>query len=184
LEIRLAGKYLGYDLNNIPDEGLVKIEEMLTKQVKAGNILKFTGDEGDQMLFDKEADLVIEYNGDIAQRKSKDDDIDFVVPKEGSELTSDTLAIPSKAPRPGNAHKFINFMLDGVNGAELSKTILYPTPNDAARALMPDSYKNNPIIFPPKEILAKCQYGQFPGAERAQKYEEIATRIKAAASGG
>ncbi|WP_443750299.1 ABC transporter substrate-binding protein [Asticcacaulis solisilvae] len=181
--VRLAAKYLGYSLNNIPDDGLAKIEALLTKQTKAGNILKFAGDEGDQMLADKEADLVVEYNGDIAQRMLVDKDIGFVIPKEGSELSSDTLAIPVGAPRPDNAHKFINFILDGQNGAEIAKTIQYATPNDAARALMPDTYKNNPIVFPTPAELSKCEYAQFPGVERAQKYEEIATRVKAAASG-
>jgi len=46
---------------------------------------------------------------------------------------------------------------------------------------MDDAYKNNHMIFPPAARLAKCEYGQFPGAERAQKYEEIITRVKAAA---
>ncbi|HWU49876.1 MAG TPA: spermidine/putrescine ABC transporter substrate-binding protein [Asticcacaulis sp.] len=179
--IRLAGKYLGYSINAIPDDGLVKIEAMLMKLVKSGYLLKFTGDEGDQLLANGDADLVIEYNGDIAQKASEDPDLTFVIPKEGSELSSDTLAIPSGAPRPDNAHKFINFILDGKNGAEITKTILYPTPNNAAKALMPDSYKNNPIIFPPADLLAKSEYGQYPGADRAQKYEEIATRVKAAA---
>lgn len=182
--IRLAAKYLGYSLNDIPDDGLVKIEALMTKQAKSGNILKFTGDEGDQMLADKEADLVVEYNGDIAQRMKDDKDIGFAIPKEGSELSSDTLAIPTGAPRPDNAHKFINFILDGKTGAGIASSILYATPNDAARALMPDDYKNSPIIFPPPAELAKCEYAQFPGIERSQKFEEIATRIKAAASGG
>ena len=179
--IRLCAKYLGYGINNIPDEALPKIEAMLTKQVKAGNVLKFHSDDGQDLLAHKEVDIVIEYNGDIAQKAAEDPDLDFVIPKEGSELNSDTLCIPAGAPRPDNAHKFINFILDGKNGAEISKTILYPTPNDAARALMDDAYKNNHMIFPPAARLAKCEYGQFPGAERAQKYEEIITRVKAAA---
>ncbi len=179
--IRCCGKYLGYPLNNIPDDGLAKIEDMLMKQVKAGNLLKFTGDEGDQLLANGDADVVMEYCGDIAQKAKDDPDLDFVIPKEGSELSSDTLAIPTGAPRPDNAHKFINFIFDAQAGAEISKTILYPTPNDAAKALMPDSYKNNHIIFPPADVLAKCEYGAYPGTERAQKYEEMATRIKNAA---
>lgn len=178
--IRLAGKYLGYSINNIPDDGLVKIEAMLMKLVKSGYLLKFTGDEGDTLLAEGDADLVIEYNGDIAQKAAEDKDLDFVVPKEGSELSSDTLAIPTGAKHPDNAHKFINFILDGKAGAEISKTISYPTPNDAAKALMDDAYKTNHIIFPPADLLAKCEYGQYPGPDRAQKYEEIATRLKAA----
>ncbi len=179
--IRLCAKYLGYSLNNIPEEALPKIEALLTKQVKAGNVLKFHNDDGQDLLAHKEVDIVIEYNGDIAQKAALDPDLDFVIPKEGSELNSDTLCIPVGAPRPDNAHKFINFILDGKNGAEISKTILYPTPNDAARALMDDAYKTNTMIFPPADRLAKCEYGQFPGADRAQKYEEIVTRVKAAA---
>jgi len=182
--IRCCGKYLGYPLNDIPEDGLKKIEDMLIKQVRAGNLLKFTGDEADTLLANGDADIVMEYCGDIAQKAAEDPDIGFVIPKEGSELSSDTLCIPAGAPRPDNAHKFINYILDGKVGAEISKTILYPTPNDAAKALMPDDYKNNPIIFPPADVLAKCEYGAYPGQERAAKYEEMATRIKNAASGG
>ena len=95
-------------------------------------------------------------------------------------LNSDTLCIPKGAPRPDNAHKFINYLLDAKAGAEISKTILFPTPNAAAKALMPDDYKNNPVIFPPAEILSKCEYGAFEGAEKASLYEEVITRVRAA----
>ena len=56
---------------------------------------------------------------------------------------------------------------------------LYPTPNAAAKALMDDSYKNNPIIFPPKEALAKCEYGKFLGAKVSQEIEGAMTHIRA-----
>ena len=74
----------------------------------------------------------MEYNGDIAQIMKEDDDIDFVVPKEGSHEQQDTLAIPKGAPHPENAHTFINYLLEPEAGAEITKTILYPTPNAAA----------------------------------------------------
>jgi len=176
--VRLAAKYKGHSVNNIPPELVAEIEQMLIRQkpyVKA-----FHDDNGQDMLLSKEVDLVLEYNGDIAQIMKEDDDIGFVVPKEGSLLNSDTLCIPVGAPRPENAHKFINFLLDAQAGAEISKTILYPTPNAAAKALMPDDYKNNAVIFPPADILAKCEYGAFEGAEKAQLYEEVITRVRAA----
>ncbi|MFN3520707.1 MAG: PotD/PotF family extracellular solute-binding protein [Phenylobacterium sp.] len=176
--VRLAAKYKGHSVNGIPPELVSEIEKMLIAQkpyVKA-----FHEDNGQDMLLSGEVDLVLEYNGDIAQIMTEDDDIDFVVPKEGSLLNSDTLCIPVGAPHPDNAHKFINYILDGAAGAEISKTILYPTPNAAAKALMPDDYKNNPVIFPPADVLAKCEYGAFEGAEKAQLYEEVITRVRAA----
>lgn len=176
--MRLSAKYLGHSVNGIPPEVVKQIEAMLIKQkpyVKA-----FHEDDGQTLLQNKDVDIVIEYNGDIAQVMKEDDDIGFVVPKEGSLLNSDTLCIPTGAPRPDNAHKFINYLLDAQAGAAISKTILYPTPNAAAKALMPDDYKNNPVIFPSAEQLAKCEYGAFEGAERAQLYEEVITRVRAA----
>jgi spermidine/putrescine transport system substrate-binding protein len=176
--VRLCAKYMGHSVNNIPPEMLPKIEAMLTKQkafVKA-----FHEDNGQDMLLAKDVDLVLEYNGDIAQAMKDDPDIDFVIPKEGSLINSDTLCIPTGAPRPDNAHKFINYLLDAKAGAEISKTILYPTPNAAAKALMPDDYRNNPVIFPPADIMAKCEYGAFEGAEKAQAYEELITKVRAA----
>ena len=88
--------------------------------------------------------------------------------------------MPAGAPRPDNAHKFLNFVMDAKNGAEISQTILYPSPNAAARALMPDSYKNNPVIFPSPRDLAGSEYGIFEGAEKAQLFEDAMTRIRAA----
>lgn len=176
--MRLCAKYLGHSVNGIPPEMVKQIEAMLIKQKP--NVKVFHEDDGQTLLQNGDIDIVIEYNGDIAQVMKEDDDIDFVVPKEGSLLNSDTLCIPAGAPRPDNAHKFINYILDANAGAEISKTILYPTPNAAAKALMPDDYKNNPVIFPPADQLAKCEYGAFEGAERAKLYEDVITRVRAA----
>lgn len=176
--IRLSAKYKGHSVNGIPPELLAEIEKMLMRQkpfVKA-----FHDDNGQDMLASREVDLVLEYNGDIAQLMKEDEDIGFVVPKEGSLINSDTLCIPKGAPRPKNAHKFINYLLDAEVGAAISKTILYPTPNAAAKALMPDDYRSNPVIFPPADIMAKCEYGAFEGAEKASAYEEVITRVRAA----
>jgi spermidine/putrescine transport system substrate-binding protein len=176
--VRLCAKYKGHSVNGIPPELVKEIEAMLIKQLP--NVKAFHDDNGQDLLLSKEVDLVLEYNGDIAQVMKEDPDIDFVVPVEGSLLNSDTLCIPKGAPRPNNAHAFINYLLDAQAGAEITKTILYPTPNAAAKALMPDDYKNNPVIFPPADRLAKCEYGAFEGAEKAQMYEEVITRVRAA----
>ncbi|ESQ91916.1 spermidine/putrescine ABC transporter substrate-binding protein [Asticcacaulis sp. AC460] len=178
--IRLGAKYLGYSVNAIDDKVLAEVEALLTKQVKRGNILKFHSDDGQDLLTGGEVDIVIEYNGDIAQAKKDFPDVDFVIPNEGSQLNSDCLCIPKGAPLPEEAHAFINYILDAQAGANISKKILYPTPNAAAKALMPDDYKNNPIIFPPADKLAKCEYATFK-AELAPKFDEIITRVRAAA---
>ncbi len=176
--MRLSAKYKGHSVNNIPPEMIAELETMLIKQKPF--IKAFHDDNGQDMLLAGDVDLVLEYNGDIAQIMQEDPDIGFVVPKEGSLINSDTLCIPVGAPRPNNAHAFINYLLDAKAGSEITKEILYPTPNAAAKALMPDSYRNNPVIFPPAAIMAKCEYGAFEGADKSRLFEEAITRVRAA----
>jgi spermidine/putrescine transport system substrate-binding protein len=175
---RIGFKYLGKGINDATPELIKQVEDMLIKQ--KANIKNFHNDDGQDLLMSREVDLVLEYNGDIAQKETEDPDIAFVVPKEGSLLNSDCMCIPVGAPNPNNAHAFINFLLDAQNGANITKTILYPTPNAAAKALMDETYKDNQTIFPPAAVMAKCEYGTYPGSAITQAFEAAMTRVRAA----
>jgi len=176
--IRLGAKYLGHSIVGVGPEMIAKVEAMLIKQKP--NIKAFHDDNGQDLLLAGDVDLVMENAGDIAQVMREDKDLDFVVPREGSLLYQDCLCIPAGAPRPDNAHRFINFLLDGAAGAEISKTILYATPNAAAKKLMPADYQRNPVIFPSGPAMAKSEYGLFEGAGQARQFEDAMTRIRAA----
>ncbi len=174
---RLYGKYLGKSVNALTPADIETISAMMIKQKPY--VKKFHEDDGQDLLMKGDCDVVLEYNGDIAQVMTEDDDLDFVIPKEGSQFNSDTLAIPKGAPHPKNAHAFINYMLDAEVDKKITETILFPTPNAAAKALMPESYKNNPVIYPPADVLARCEYAKFN--EKLQPlYEEAFTKVRAA----
>lgn len=170
-------KYLGKSANEGNAELIKKVEDMLMKQ--KANIKAFHEDNGQDLLLSGEVDLAMEYNGDIAQIMTEDQDIGFVVPKEGALKQSDTLCIPKGAPHPENAHKFINHLLDAKVGAEIFKTIKYPSPNAAATALMDDDYRKNQAIFPPAEVMAKCEYPKYAGEEITKLLDESLTRLRA-----
>lgn len=176
--IRLGAKYLGKSLNGVDAATLKAVEDMLIRQKP--NIKSFHEDNGQDLLLAGDVDLVMETNGDIAQIAREDPDIAFVVPREGSLLNADTLAIPKGAPRPEQAHAFINFLLDAQAGKHIIGTILYPTPNAAAKALMPADYAANPIIFPTGPGMDASEWGKFEGAEKARAFEEAVTRVRAA----
>ena len=178
--IRLCAKYQGISLNGIPDANLTSIEQMLIRQKP--HVKAFHEDDGQDLLASGEVDVVLEYNGDLAQLMAAEggDQFDFVVPQEGTLINSDCLCIPTGAPNVDGAHAFINYLLDAEAGQKITEEIQYPTPNQAVRDLMPDSYKNNPVIFPPADVMAKSEYGAFEGDERSRLYEEIFTRISAA----
>ena len=176
--IGCVAKYLGYSIHHLSPQAIDKVVALMIRQKP--NIKVFHDDNGQDLLLSGDIDIVMEFNGDIAQVMREDEDLDFVAPVEGSVLHSDSLCVAAGAPRPDNAHQFLNFILSPQAGAELSRTILYPSPNAASTALMPPSYRENPVIFPPADRLAKCEYHLFEGQAQTQRFDEAVTRIRAA----
>ena len=173
-----ALKYLGYSYNATSPEEIKKAEELVIRQKP--HIKAFAEDNGQDLLLSGEVDLTMEWNGDILQIMAEDDDISYVVPKEGSNVWQDCMCIPTGAPHPENAHRFINFILDAEAGAAIADFIYYATPNNAARALLSDDYNKNPAVFPDDETLARCEPSIYLGEEVKRLYDEAWTRILAA----
>lgn len=79
-----------------------------------------------------------------------------------------------------NAHAFINFVLDPEVGKAIAATIQYATGNGKAREISDEKYKTNPAIFPPPEVIAKCEPSLYLGEEATKVRDEMWTRIQAA----
>jgi len=171
-------KYLGYSFNSTNPAEIAEVEALIIKQKP--HIKVFAEDNGQDLLLSGEVDATQEWNGDILQVMAEDDDISFVVPKEGGELWQDCLCIPKGAPHPDNAHAFINFVLDAEAGAAIAEFIQYATANKAARALLPAEYNENPAIFPPDDVIARCEPPLYLGEAAQRLYEEAWTRVLAA----
>jgi spermidine/putrescine transport system substrate-binding protein len=173
-----ALKYLGFSYNSTNMDELNKAKDLVISAKKI--IKKFADDNGQDLLAQGEVDLTMEYNGDIAQLINEDQDIGYIIPKEGSNVWEDTIAIATGAPHPENAHAFINFVFDKDAGKHIAETIQYATPNKAAKELMDGKYKENPAIFPPDDLLAKCEYAAYLGEDAIKVRDEIWTAIQAA----
>ena len=101
------------------------------------------------------------------------------MPKEGAVLAVDSMVVHKDAPRPDLAAKFINFMLDGKNSAELTNLIGSGNPNmDAAKYIKPE-FKAYPAIFPPKDVQAKLEQLQDLTPAQRRLRSRMWTEIKA-----
>lgn len=176
--IGCALKYLGYSFNTRTAAEIKNAEELLIAGKK--NIKVYADDNGQDLLASQEVDIAQEWNGDILQVMNEDKDLTYIVPTEGSLLWQDTMVIPNGAPHPENAHQFLNFILDAEVGAGIARTIQYATTNAAAKVLMDDAYLNNPAIFPPAEVIAKCEPLIYVGEQAVRLRDEAWTRISAA----
>ncbi len=101
------------------------------------------------------------------------------MPKEGAVLAVDNMVIHKAAPRPDLALKFMNFMLEGKNSAELTNLIGSGNPNtDAIKYIKPEILKN-PVIFPDKAVEGKLeQLKDLTAAQRRLRSKQW-TEIKA-----
>ncbi len=175
--IGMALKYLGYSLNSTNPDEIAKARDLIIKQKP--NLKAFAPDEGQNMLAAGDADLVQEWNGDILQVMTEDDDLDYVIPREGGEIFVDNMAIPKGAPHPENAHAFLDHILDAEVCKEIVETINYATPNLAARRLLAPELQTNPAMYPPVDVVAKSEHLRDLG-EATRLYDEAWTAIKAA----
>ena len=143
-------------------------------------IKAFAPDTGQDLLISGEVDVCLEYNGDVLQVMEEDDDLDYVVPEEGSLLWEDNMCIPRGGPNPENAHSFINFILDAEVHGAIASYVRYPCPNAAALDFIPEEDRNNPGLYPPRAVLERCEVRVYKGEEIESLYAEALTRVLAA----
>ncbi|MBB5020263.1 spermidine/putrescine transport system substrate-binding protein [Chitinivorax tropicus] len=79
------------------------------------------------------------------------------LPKEGASWAMDSMVILKDAPRADLAYKFINFMLDGKNSAELTNLVGAGNPNRAALPYVAPEIQRNVVIFPDKTASGKLE---------------------------
>jgi spermidine/putrescine transport system substrate-binding protein len=114
------------------------------------------------------------WNGDAAQAAREEPRIAWTLPREGSTLWIDSMAIPRSAPHPRAAHEFMNFALRPDIGAAISRTTGYGSPNRAAMALLP-----NGVPYPGPNELARLEIQKDLG-RASELWDEAWTRIKTA----
>ncbi|MEW6661922.1 MAG: polyamine ABC transporter substrate-binding protein [Bacillota bacterium] len=171
----LVLKTLGYSLNTTNQEELQNAKKKLHSLLPS--IKAFDSENMKNMMVSGEVWLAHAYVGDVMMAAEENEDLVYVLPKEGGVIWADNLAIPKGAPHKYTAEVFINFLLRPEISARIAEEILYGTPNAAAKELIDPEIAGNPAIYPPEEILAKCEWLQDVG-EATKLYDRIWTEVK------
>jgi putrescine transport system substrate-binding protein len=122
--------------------------------------------------------IAVGWSGDIYQvqarvaEAAKGGVIQYSIPKEGTVIWFDTLAIPVDAPHLDNAHAFINFLQTADVAAANSNFLSYANGNSASFPLIDESIRANPSIYPSAEVKAKL----FPDVVRSEQYSRLLNR--------
>jgi spermidine/putrescine transport system substrate-binding protein len=171
--------YLGYDPNTQNPDEIKKARDLLIKNKAL--ITAFVPDTGEKLLNQGEVNLTMEWSGDMFQVMTENPDLRFAIPKEGTIVFTDNMAIPKNAPHKDLAEKFINFILQPEIGAKVSNFISYGSPNKAAieQNLINEKDRKNPQIYPSAEVFSKLKYLEDVG-KATILYDRAWTEVKAA----
>ena len=178
--IGLAAIKLGFDPSTITDDQYTQSLAEIEKAIKSKLVRTIKGNDYLTDLASGDVILSMAWSGDIIQLQADKDTLKFAVPKEGGMLWTDNMMIPKGAVNKKQAETFIDFYYDPAIAAQVEDFVNYVCPVKGAKealiAINPDN-ANNPLIFPPADVLARVKV--FKGLDEAteKKYLEAWNKV-------
>lgn len=173
----VALKYKGYSLNSTDLDELEEAKQLLIDQKPL--VQAYVIDQVRDKMIGNEAAIGVIYSGEAIYTQLENPDLEYVIPKEGSNVWIDSWVIPKNAKHKENAEAFLNFLCRPDIAKMNFDYITYSTPNTAARELIEDpAVKNSKIAFPAAEELERCETFQFLGDKNDALYNRLWREIK------
>lgn len=167
---------LGYSLNSTEETELRAATDRLKEM--GPNVKAIIGDEIVETMRRGEAAIALVWSGQAADIMYVNEDIDYSVPEEGSNLWFDNMIIPKTAGNVDGAHKFINFMLDAEVAAQNADYVGYSTPNSSAIKLMDPEVTGDTRFYPTEEMRERLEVYENLGPEMLGRYNELFLEFK------
>lgn len=173
----VALKYKGHSLNSTDLDELEEAKELLIKQKPL--VQAYVIDQVRDKMIGNEAAIGVIYSGEAIYTQLENPNLEYVIPKEGSNVWIDSWVIPKNAKHKENAEDFINFLCRPDIAKMNFDYITYSTPNTAARELIEDpAIRNSKIAFPDASELERCETFQFLGDKNDAIYNKLWREIK------
>lgn len=147
---------LGYPPNDRNPEHIKAAFLKLQKLMP--NVKVFSSDTVISIIIDEDATVGMAWNGDVYKASQENPHVKFVYPKDGFVIWVDNLAIPKNAAHKDAAYQFIDFLLRPEVAKSIALFTNFPIANLSGQKLLPENIRNNPVIYPSKEILRRGQY--------------------------
>ena len=170
-------KYLGYSLNSTDLDELTAAMNLLIEQKPL--VQAYVVDQVRDKMIGNEAAIGVIYSGEAIYTQKENPDLEYIIPKEGSNIWIDSWVIPKNAENKENAEAFINFLCRPEIALMNFDFITYSTPNTEARKLIEDEeIRNSTIAFPEDSELEHCETFHYLGDEADAVYMELWNKVK------
>jgi putrescine transport system substrate-binding protein len=151
--------YLGLNPDSHDPADIAKAEEALLKV--RPYVRKFHSSEFINGLANGDICIAVGWSGDIFQARDRAAEADqgvelsYVIPKEGTQMWFDQMAIPADAPHVAEAHEFLNYIMKPEVIAKSSNYVFYANGNKASQEFLDPEVRNDPAVYPDDAVLAK-----------------------------
>ena len=173
----VALKRLGYSLNSTDEAELEEAKNLLIEQKPL--VQAYVIDQVRDKMIGNEAAIGVIYSGEAIYTQRENPDLEYVIPKEGSNVWIDGWVIPKNAENKENAEAFINFLCDPEIALMNFDYITYSSPNAAAGELIEDEdIRNSTIAFPTAEMLEGCEFFKYLGPDVDEIYNSKWKEVK------
>ena len=167
---------LGYSINSTDEDELTEAMEELKIQSKLNKA--YAIDEVRDKMINGAAAIGVIYSGEYLYCKEENEDLVYVLPKEGSNIWYDAWVITSGSENVENAHKWIDFLCTADAAYRNFEYIYYGTPNIAAQELIDEDIVNDPATFPDEETIEKCEVYRYLGEDIEDFTYELWKQVK------
>ena len=171
-------KYLGYSLNTREVPELMAAKDKLIEQKQQGIVKAYQVDETKDKMVAGEAPLALMWSGDAQYAIDLNEDLDYFVPQEGSNIWVDGMVIPAGAQNKENAEKLINFLCRPDIAQMNCDYIRYSSVNAGAIELMGEEYTSNYVMNPSQEVIDNCEFFHDIDDSFRAVYESLWMEVK------
>lgn len=173
----VALKRNGYSMNTLNAEELETAKNDLIAQKPI--VQAYVIDQVRDKMIGNEAAIGVIYSGEAIYTRYENENLEYVIPKEGTNIWMDAWVIPKNAPNKENALKFIDFMCRPDIALINFEYLTYSTPNLAARELIEDEeIRNSPIAFPDLSQYENLESFHYLGDEGDELYNSLWKKVK------
>lgn len=173
----VALKLNGNSINSTDPDELAAARDLLIEQKPL--VQAYVIDQVRDKMIGGEAALGVIYSGEAIYTRRENEDLEYVIPKEGTNIWIDSWVVPKNAPNQENAEKFIDFMCRADIALKNFEYITYSTPNDAARELIEDEdIRNSEIAFPDLSRFNNLETFTYLGEDGDALYNEMWKEVK------
>ncbi len=157
-----ASKLLGHSINDTSNEHFTKMKPMLREQkpLLQGYLDVMTIKD---LLIEEKLWAAQIYSGEGLAAVDENENLAYVIPKQGAPIWVDYFAVPRHAQHKEEAHIFLNYILRPEVNAAIASELWYATPNEAATPHMDPEVTQSPSVYPPADVRARCEFYEDTG---------------------